>query len=107
MFNLFGRKELDKIAAKNFWVWFAENEDWIIQNIKINGTTVVNVIDGELKPLFPYFKKELEFQLGFNDGKGEFFFFHMGNKNLKQDAEVLKSMMVSKLKERWTFILEK
>ena len=107
MFNLFGRKELDKIAAKNFWVWFAENEEWIVRNLKTNGMTVVEVIDKELKPLFPYFKKEFEFHLGFNDGKGEFFFFHQGNRNLKQDAEVLKSMMVSKLKERWTFILEK
>lgn len=107
MFHLFGKKEMDKIAAKNFWVWFAENEEWIVQNLKANGMAVVDAIDQELMPLFPYFKKEIEFQLGFHEGKGEFFFFYMGNKNLKRDAEVLKSMMASKLKERWTFIIEK
>ncbi len=105
--GLFGKKEMDKIAAKNFWIWFSENEEWILQNLKSNGMAVVETIDAELKPLFPYFKEELAFQLGFHDGKGEFFFFYMGNKNLKRDAEILKSMMASKLMSRWTFIIEK
>jgi hypothetical protein len=107
MFRIFGKKEMDKIAAKNFWVWFAENEEWIIQNLKTNGMEVVDVIDKELKSLFPYYKKELEFQLGFHEGKGEFFFFHMGNRSLMHDAGVLKGMMASKLQARWTFIIEK
>ena len=107
MLNLFGKKEMDKLAAKNFWIWFAENEDWIVTNLAKNGMAVVEVIDAELKPLFPYYKKDLEFQLGFHEGKGEFFFFHMGNKRLKHDAEVLQSMMASKLSARWVFIIEK
>ena len=65
------------------------------------------VIDERLKPVFPYCKKELEFQLGYNEGKGEFFFFHFGNKNLIKDADALARMMPKNFSEHWTFIAEK
>ena len=107
MFGLFAKKEMDLNAAKAFWKWFAEKEDWITGNIKTNGMAIIWAIDEQLKPVFPYFKKELEFQLGFNDGQGEFFFFHFGNKNLMRDAETLKSMMPAELAERWMFIMDK
>ena len=68
---------------------------------------VIWAIDARIKPVFPYFRKELEFQLGFNDGKGEFFFFHFGNRNLIQDGQILKSMMPASLAEHWTFIMER
>lgn len=104
---LFGKKELDTEAAKKFWDWFVENEQWIIDNINTNGMDVVWAVDAKIKPVFPYFKKELEFQLGYNNSVGEFFFFHFGNKNLMADAEKLKSMMPSSLQEHWTFISER
>ena len=107
MFGLFAKKEMDIAAAKAFWAWFAEQESWIIDNIKTNGMEVVFAIDAKIKPVFPYFKKELEFQLGFNEGKGEFFFFHLGNRNLQRDAQVLKNMMPASLADRWTFITER
>ena len=107
MLGLFTKKEIDRAAAKAFWDWYTEKESWIIDNIKTHGMEVVFAIDVQIKPVFPYFKKELEFQLGFNEGKGEFFFFHLGNKNLIRDAEILKSMMPANLAERWTFIIEK
>ncbi len=107
MFGFFAKKELDPSAAQKFWNWFAEREAWIIENLKTNGMDVVWAIDGQIKPVFPYFKKELEFQLGYNDGKGEFFFFHMGNRNLIRDAEILKSMMPASLAEHWTFLSER
>ena len=107
MFDFFTKKEMDYIAAKTFWNWFVENENWIIDNINTNGMDVVWAVDAQIKPIFPYFKKELEFQLGFNDGHGEFFFFHFGRKDLIRDAETLKSMMPTSLTERWTFIAEK
>ena len=107
MFGLFAKKEMDKAAAGRFWQWFSEKEAWIIETYKTNGMAVVWTIDEQLKPIFPYFKKELEFQLGFNDGKGEFFFFHFGNKNLVRDSAALEAMMPTTLKERWTFISEK
>ena len=94
-------------SAKAFWLWFAEKEEWIKANLGVNGMDVVWAIDAQIKPVFPYFKKELEFQLGFNDGKGEFFFFHFGNKNLMRDGQALAEMMPEALKERWTVILEK
>ena len=107
MFGLFSKKEMDAAAAKAFWNWYVTQENWIIDNIKTNGMEVVFAIDAQIKPVFPYFKKELEFQLGFNDGKGEFFFFHLGNRNLLRDGETLKNMMPASLAERWTFIIEK
>ncbi len=105
--GLFSKKEMNVAAAKAFWAWFAEKEEWIKANLGVNGMDVVWAIDAELKPVFPYFKKEIEFQLGFNDGRGEFFFFHFGNKNLIRDGKALAEMMPDDLKTRWTIILEK
>ena len=76
MFGLFEKKEMNTKAAEDFWTWFAENEEWIISTSKTDGMKVVFAVDDRIKPIFPYFKKELEFQLGFNNGKGEFFFFY-------------------------------
>ena len=105
--GLFSKKEMDIAAAEAFWAWFAEKEEWILANLKTNGMDVVWAIDAQIKPVFPYFKKELEFQLGFNEGKGEFFFFHFGNKHLMRDGERLAEMMPEGLRGRWTVILEK
>ena len=107
MFGLFAKKEMDKAAAGRFWQWFSEKEAWIIETYKTNGMAVVWTIDEQLKPIFPYFKKELEFQLGFNEGKGEFFFFHFGNKHLMRDGQAWAELMPADLKARWTVILEK
>ena len=107
MFGLFAKKEMDQSAAQRFWQWFEEKEQWIIETYKTNGMAVVWAIDEQLKPIFPYFKKELEFQLGFNNGKGEFFFFHFGNKNLIRDSAALNAMMPAALRERWVYISEK
>ncbi len=103
----FKKKEIDKVAAERFWQWFAEKEQWIIENINTNGMDVVWAVDAQIKPVFPYFKKELEFQLGYNNGIGEFFFFHFGNKNLMADAKLLENMMPESLRKNWTFIAEK
>lgn len=106
MFNLFSKKEMNVKAAEAFWSWFAENEEWIITTSKTDGMKVVLAVDEKIKPVFSYFKKELEFQLGFNDEKGEFFFFHLGNKNLFRDGKTLGEMMPAELKKRWTYVLE-
>lgn len=103
----FEKKKMDLNAAEHFWNWFAEKESWIIENINTRGMEVVFAIDEQLKPVFPYFKKELEFQLGYNDGVGEFFFFHFGNKNLIADAKQLANMMPDSLQKNWKFISEK
>ena len=103
----FGKKEMDTTAANQFWKWFSENEQWIINNINTNGIDVVWAVDAHIKPVFPYFKKELEFQLGYNNGVGEFFFLHFGNRNLISDAQKLKELMPESLRKNWTFIAEK
>ncbi|MBO5222004.1 MAG: hypothetical protein J6C26_06800 [Clostridia bacterium] len=103
---LFGKKEMDKAAAEVFWAWFEEREAWIIECLDKRDSAFIWAIDEKLKPVFPYFKKELEFQLGYNNGVGEFFFFHFGKKDLMRDANALADRMPSSLKERWRFISE-
>lgn len=107
MFYLFGKKTMNEDAAKSFWMWFAEKEDWIIRCIADSDSAFVWAIDERLKQIFPYFKGELEFQLGYNKGVGEFFFFHFGKKDLVRDGEALGKMMPVELAKNWRFILEK
>ncbi len=107
MFSLFTPKVMDEDAARHFWLWFAENEEWIIKNIGNHDSDLVWEIDAELKPVFPYFRGELEFQLGYNFGIGEFFFFHLGKKKLRRDGETLGKMMPPGIANRWKFILDK
>ena len=106
MFSLFSKKQMNEAAAKSFWEWFEQQEAWIIQCISNHDSAFVWAIDERLKPVFPYFKGELEFQLGYNNGVGEFFFFHFGNKNLQKDADTFAKMMPKSLSDRWTFIAE-
>ncbi len=104
MFSLFSaRKGMNKKAARAFWRWFEDREEWIISHLGSGSHIIVWVIDEHLKPIFPYFKGELEFQLGFNEGKGEFFFYHFGDEHLKKDADVLGQMMPASMSKRWTF----
>lgn len=105
MFSLFSKK-MNEEAAKNFWKWFEENEAWIIDCINKSDAAFVWAIDERLKPVFPYFKGELEFQLGYNHQEGEFFFFHFGKKELIRDGETLGKMMPSSIAKNWKFILE-
>ena len=102
----FGKKEMDELAAEAFWQWFAQQEQWIIHTLNTHGMDVVWAIDAQLKPVFPYFKQELEFQLGFHHGKGEFLFFYMEDRNLLADAVKLRDKMPGPLRERWTFTIE-
>lgn len=104
---LFFSKKMNEEAAKAFWVWFEAQEKWIIDCITKSDSAFIWEIDKRLKPVFPYFKGELEFQLGYNDQKGEFFFFHFGKKELMRDGETLGKMMPPILADSWTFILEK
>ena len=107
MFNLFFGKAMNKEAAKAFWTWFEEQEAWIIDCSKKSDNAFIWAIDKKLKPIFPYFNGELEFELGYNKGVGEFFFFHLGNKDLIRDGEILGKMMPSSIAKNWKFILER
>lgn len=107
MFSLFAKKVMNEEAAKSFWEWFAEKEAWIINCIANHDSAFVWAIDERLKPVFPYFKGELEFQLGYNNGVGEFFFFHFGEKDLIRDGEALGRMIPPEIAKSWQLILEK
>ena len=98
---------MNEEAARAFWAWFEENEEWVIGCIADHDAAFVWAIDERLKPVFPYFKGELEFQLGYNDGVGEFFFFHFGKKELIRDGETLGKLMPVETAKRWRFIPEK
>ena len=101
------KKEMDINAANEFWKWFSENEKSIIERCRTDASRLIFEIDQKLIPVFPYYRKELEFQLGFNEGRGEFFFFHLGNRNLIRDGEALGSLMPEELQKHWRYILEK
>ena len=107
MFSLFDRKIMNEEAAKSFWVWFTENEEWVINCIANHDSEFVWAIDERLKPVFPYFKGEIEFQLGYSYGVGEFLFFHFGKKELVRDGETLGKLMTTEIAKRWQFILDK
>lgn len=106
MFSIFSKSVINEEAAKDFWVWFEEQEAWIIECIANQDSAFVWAIDERLKTVFPYFKGELEFQLGYNNGVGEFYFFHFGEKKLIRDAETLGKMMPLIIANKWQFILE-
>ena len=106
MLSIFAKKVMNEEAAKHFWVWFEENEAWIIDCISKSDAAFIWAIDERLKPVFPYFKQELEFLLGYNNGVGEFFFYHFGKKELIRDGEILGKMIPQTLSEKWQFILE-
>lgn len=100
---------LDTAAAERFWQWFAENEQTIAERLgSENAMEVVNLVDERICPVFPYAPREaVQFQLGWNEGAGEFFFFHSNHKKLMADGEAFGKMMPEDLQERWTFKLEK
>jgi len=106
MFSLFSKKSMNMEAAKSFWLWFEEKEEWIISCIQNNDPAFIWAIDDKLKPVFPYFKGELEFQLGYNNEVGEFFFFHFGKRELARDGETLGQLMPAEIANRWHFILD-
>ena len=104
--GLFTKKEMDRAAAEAFWQWFVQDEDRIIEALGRYDMDIVREIDGHLAPVFPYYKEELEFQLGFSEGSGEFILFHLGHKSLQRDGEHFCAMLPEELSERWTFTLE-
>ena len=106
-FQISQKKEMDTKAAKEFWQWFTDNEKSIIDRLRSDARSLVFEIDQKLRPIFPYFSGELEFQLGFNDGRGEFFFFHFGKRYLIRDGETLGSLMPEELRGRWRYMLGK
>ena len=101
------KHEPNQQAMQDFWRWFQENEHWMID--RMNGPEsgdVVWAVDAQLKPIFSYSKREIEFQLGFHKGQGEFFFFDLHDRNLHGDAEQLASCMPEALRQRWKMIIE-
>lgn len=104
--GLFTKKEMDITAAESFWQWFVDNEDRIIEALARYDMDIVREIDDQLVPIFPYYKEELEFQLGFSEGTGEFIIFHLGCKSLQRDGERFCAMLPPALADRWTVTLE-
>ena len=109
MFNIFKKNKMDMEAAKNFWTWFEEKEEWLIeQNSLSDNDKHIWEIDKYLTPILPYVKRELEFMMGFDDhaGKWELVLFDFGDKNINRDYETLKRMMPDKYKEKWMITIE-
>ena len=106
MFSVLRRKRIKIDEAKSFWVWFDTEEEWIIDCISKNDASVIWEVDKRIKAVFPYFRDELEFQLGFNNGRGEFFFYHDYRKELMKDSAKFGALMTPKIAGRWKYIVE-
>ncbi len=107
MFSFFNKKEINIEEVQSFWDWFIINEQWIIKCIENQDSSFIWLIDERLRLVFPYYKKDLEFMLGYKDGHGEFIFFHFGKKDLIRDGKIFVTMMPKELSVRWTCLLEK
>lgn len=111
--KLFGLPEVDSgmdtAAAEAFWQWFAENEQAIIEKLSgPDSMEIVDLVDARITPVFPYLPgKDIQFQLGFNEGMGEFFFYHADHEKLRADGEVFGRMMPESLREHWNYLLQK
>lgn len=95
---------MDEVAAGDFWAWFRENEEKITEKLSGSGAIeVVGWVDEQINPVFPYIAAdEVYFELGFNNGVGEFFLFHHGYEKHRVDCETLAAMLPKELKDRWT-----
>lgn len=100
------KAHIDITAGKNFWQWFSDNEEWIKANLYDKSSNVMDSIDEKLIPVFPYFKKELSFQLGYKPDMGVFYFYCFHDNQLKNDAEILKTLMPENLAKFWSFKLK-
>lgn len=100
---------MDIAAAEGFWRWFAEHEAMLTEKLSgQDAMEVVNLVDQRITPVFPYVPGQaIQFQLGWNEGAGEFFFFHNNHAKLRADGEALGKLMPEELSQRWTFRLEK
>ena len=98
---------MDEASAQNFWAWFAENEPKIVEKLSGNGAVeVVGWVDEKICPVFPYMvADDVHFELGFNNGVGEFFLFHRGDEKHRVSCERFAAMLPEKLKTRWTVTL--
>lgn len=99
---------MDMAAAKAFWSWFLENEEKIAETLRGNGAgEVVGWVDQRICPVFPYVPSDaVQFELGWNEGKGEVFFFHNGNEKLMEDGQALAAMMPEEMKPRWSVTVQ-
>ena len=95
---------MDEAAAQNFWAWFGENEPKIMEKLSGSGAVeVIGWVDEKICPVFPYMAADdVHFELGFNNGVGEFFLFHHGDEKHQADCESLAAMLPEELKTRWT-----
>ena len=95
---------MDEAAARDFWVWFGENEEKIIEKLSGNGAMeVIGWVDEKICPVFPYVVGNMiHFELGFNNGQGEIFLFHNDDEQFRTDYEAFAAMLPEELKNRWT-----
>lgn len=99
---------MDIAAATAFWDWFAENEEKITRALSgKEAGEVVGWVDQQICPVFPYVPSDaVQFELGWNEGRGELFFFHNGNEKLMKDGQVLAAMMPEAMKPRWSVMVQ-
>ena len=95
---------MDEAAAREFWTWFWENEQKIIEKLSGSGAMeVIGWVDEKICPVFPYAVGDMvHFELGYNNGQGEIFLFHKDDEQFRTDYETFAAMLPEELKDRWT-----
>ncbi len=57
MFDFLKKPQFDANAAREFWAWFIEREDWIIDCIAHHKADFIWELDARLKRVFPISKR--------------------------------------------------
>ena len=98
---------MDEAAARDFWAWFVENEQRIIEKLSGSGAMeVIGWVDEKICPVFPYVDGDMvHFELGFNNDRGEIFLFHNDDEDFRRDYAAFAAMLPEELKVRWTVTL--
>ncbi len=111
MFGLEGGSvEMDVEAAGDFWSWFGDNQEQILEQIAEGGSAAAEMnvqISKYLGRVFPYEKEtDIEFQVGSSQGSNALFVYHFNRMQLKADTEKLGTMMPVALRDTWKYITE-
>ncbi len=114
--------KIDKVAAKNFCSWFADNADYIDYILyygesEENTNKLLENLSKKLQPVFPYYKEELKLFCGYDlrDGKKVIIILNLESKKtedlgyeeiaLCRDVKKLTKTLPFKIRKTWSIFV--